>query len=99
MDGSTLDQTRSRQLAPLMLIAVIAGLVIAVYRDSYASMAAMWAQSSSYGHGVLIFPISAYLIWRQRNGLAAENVRPWPLAILAVAVLVALWLVSRAVGA
>jgi exosortase A len=59
----------------------------------------MWTQSSSYGHGALVFPISAYLVWRLRDTLAVQDIQPRPLAIVAVAGLVALWWVSSAVSA
>jgi exosortase A len=86
-----------REVAPLLLIAGIAALVALVYADSFASMAEVWSYSG-YRHGVVVFPISAYLLWRLRGSLAASELAPWPWGVPAVAGLVLLWWLGRAVG-
>jgi len=96
-DGTRMIATNRRELATLFLIGGIAAVVILLYRDSFVAMAGVW-RYSAYSHGVVVLPISAYLIWRLRAPLAAEEIRPWPWGVAIVAALVFLWLVSRAVG-
>jgi exosortase A len=85
-----------RALTVLLMIAGIAGIVVVVYADSFASMASLW--NDGYDHGIAVFPISAYLLWRLRRDIAAVELSPWPLGIVAVGGLVLSWLASRAVG-
>ncbi|HEX7971153.1 MAG TPA: archaeosortase/exosortase family protein, partial [Thiobacillus sp.] len=35
-----------------------------VFWPTFHSMVAVWARSETFAHGYLIFPISAWLIWR-----------------------------------
>jgi exosortase A len=87
----------ARELTPLALIAGVVTVVVALYADTFASMAAIW-QSSGYHHGLIVPPISAYLLWRLRGSLAATEARPCAWAILPLIATVALWFVSRAVA-
>lgn len=50
-------------------IGVVLGLLLA-YRETFWSMAQVWWSSDTFGHGLLIFPISAWLIWEKRHELA-----------------------------
>lgn len=79
-------------VAALVPWSLLAGLLLVLFYETLASMAQVWATSATYGHGFLIPPIAAYLVWRRRAALAACPIRPspWGLAALAGAGLV--WL-------
>jgi len=68
--------------------------VVAVYWQSYASMWSLW-QQADHSHGLLIFPIFAFLLWRCRFALAAASTKPNIAALQAVFLLVATWVVAR----
>jgi len=57
-------------------LAVLLLLVLFAYRDTAASMVAIWARSDTFAHAFLVPPISAWLIWRQRDRLAAAVPHP-----------------------
>jgi hypothetical protein len=48
-------------------------------------MVETWWNVTTYSHGLVIFPISGYLIWRKRGSLAELTPRPQPLGLLLVA--------------
>ncbi|MEP6557634.1 MAG: exosortase A [Burkholderiales bacterium] len=59
------------------------------YRDAAASMVQIWSRSDTFAHGFFIAPISLWLIWRQRERLAAATpvVSPiWALPLLLLGV-------------
>jgi exosortase A len=95
--GSIGEHVERRELTALLVIAGLAALVVLLYAASFASMATVW-RSSDYRHGVIVFPVSAYLLWRLRRPLAAAELRPsaWGLLLLVPGVL--LWSVARAIG-
>ncbi|HTP95737.1 MAG TPA: archaeosortase/exosortase family protein, partial [Burkholderiales bacterium] len=70
-----------------------AGLVIALvtwllcwYGDTFVSIVDIWRRSDTYAHGFLILPISGWLIWRNRDRVAAltQHAEYIPLAVLAL---------------
>ncbi|MBV2127693.1 exosortase A [Rheinheimera sp. SM2107] len=62
------------------------------------SMVAIWLRSDTYAHGILIFPISLYLIWRKRQLIATTPLRPAYLALLFLLALVVGWYFANAVA-
>jgi len=66
-----------------VLFAVLAWALI-WYWDSAASMAAIWWRSETFAHGLVVYPISAWLIWRMRAELRAVECAPSYLALLFV---------------
>lgn len=64
------------------------------YRDTAMAMAGIWARSETFTHGFVVLPISLWLIWRQRQQLAALTPRPslWILPLFACAELA--WLLG-----
>ncbi len=81
----------------LALIAGIAVFVIVIFWVSFASMWDLW-QTSDHRHGILVFPISAFLIWQLRHQLIGIPVHFDPRGLLLVAPLAVLWLVARFAG-
>src|SRR4029453_4306604 len=94
MDAA-LDLQRRRSAVALAALLMLLGWA---YRDTASSIAAKWFSDMSYSHGVLVLPISLWLVYRRRAELAAVEWRwsGWGIALLAVAS--AAWLVARAAG-
>jgi exosortase A len=80
-----------RPLALLALCLVVLGLL---YRDTLAGMVGIWWRSGNFTHAFLVPPISLWLIWRQRHGLAAFTPRPAPWLAAPLLGLGLLWLLG-----
>jgi exosortase A len=76
--------------------AVVVILTLAVYHDTVASLARIWARSETFAYGFLVVPATGYLIWLKRRSLTALPPRPAPLALLALPFLGLVWLAGRA---
>lgn len=72
-----------RMGAVLLTVAALIAILAGYYQTTW-SIISIWERSETFAHGILIFPISAYLIWRQRKSLSAIEFRanPWALLIL-----------------
>ena len=79
--------SRSNWLFPGALTLGVLSLVVLVFWPTLLSMIEIWDRSETFTHGYLIFPISVWLIWRERDVLA--QIRPCPdlrgLVLLALA--------------
>jgi exosortase A len=76
-----------------------AGLLLAlfgVFWPTFFSMVEIWERSETFTHGYLIFPISAWLIWRQRHELARIAPRPDLAGLILLAAAGAGWLLADA---
>jgi len=80
----------------LRLLALVA-LQVAVYFGTYVSMGQVWWRSETFSHGFLIFPIAAFLIWRNRDELARMPLAPDLRALVPLFALVLAWAVARSV--
>ena len=78
-------------------LAIVLVLLLAGYWSAVVSLAQLWWTSGTYGHGLLVVPISGWLIWRQRHVLAGMAPRASIAGVLAVAGLSAVWFVASAV--
>jgi len=58
----------------LTSVAVLA--LLGIYHSTFASMVAIWWRSATFTHGFIIFPVSIWLIWRERCEIA--RVIPYP---------------------
>ncbi len=81
---------------PLLLLA---GILLAalpfLYADTAVSLAAIWWRSETYAHGLLVLPVSGYLLWRDRRRLARVALGPDWRGLPVVAALVTLWIAAR----
>lgn len=84
--------------ASLALLFVSLCLLIWIYRETAASLLAIWQSSETFAHGFIIFPISLYLIWRERGCLAAIEPRPGIGFIPVLAALALGWLLAQSAG-
>jgi exosortase A len=71
-------------------------ILTGLFWPTFYSMVEVWERSETFAHGYLIFPISAWLIWRKRNVL--EQIRPRPdlRGLLLLAAAGAGWLLADA---
>ncbi len=69
------------------------------YRNTAASMVAIWSRSETFAHGFFIAPISLWLIWRQRDRLAASTPAIAPIWTVPLLLLGVCWWVGQAIGA
>ena len=82
-------------------LAVVVGLVVLtlwLYRDTGASMVALWNSSETFAHGYVVPLISLWLIWRRRSELAALalSYAPSPSALVGVVLAGMAWIVGEA---
>ena len=82
----------------LWLTLGVVGVLLLIYWQTAASIVAIWERSETFAHGFVIFPISAYLIWRRRASLLAAEYKPDWRAALLLALLGIAWLLARAGG-
>lgn len=81
----------------LALVVGITAFVIVVYWSSFASMWDLW-QTSDHRHGLLVFPITAYLIWQLRHHMGDIPVKIDPRGLLFIMPLALVWIVARLAG-
>jgi len=82
----------------LIALAVSLVCLIAAYYSTFFSMVSIWARSDTFAHGFLIFPISLWLIWRNRAYIFEAEVRPSYWGLPALLVLGFVWLLASYIG-
>jgi exosortase A len=83
---------------PLQFLAAAwAGLLLLFWRDA-ADMAAIWWNSSTFNHCLLIVPILVWLVMQRKELLAELKPEPWSPALLYVAAGAFGWLLGDAAG-
>jgi len=69
----------ARNLALLVTVLVI---WVLTFWPTFHDMAALWLRSETFAHGLVVLPISAYLVWRRRAVLDVVAAQPaWIMAI------------------
>ena len=86
----------SRWLPPAALTVGVMLLLTAVFWPTFHSMVAVWERSETFAHGFLIFPISAWLIWRSRERLVQIQPSPDLRGLILLALGGAGWLLAEA---
>ncbi|MBF0265649.1 MAG: exosortase A [Gammaproteobacteria bacterium] len=81
-------------LLPLIITLL---LWFVLYFETMASMAKTWWTSDTFAHGLLIFPISFYLIWKKRHLLSDSISKPNYLFIVGLLAIVFLWILAATV--
>jgi len=81
---------------PASLAIAILLIMAGVFWPTFYSMAEVWERSETFAHGYLIFPISAWLIWRKRDVLAQTQPRPDLRGLLLLAAAGTGWLMAEA---
>lgn len=80
----------------LVLVLLVATFVI--YAPTLRSMASLWFGSSSFLYGVLILPMSAYLVWRKRFLWLQQPVRPALAGVMMLLMSVLAWTIASLVS-
>jgi len=94
---NTLSATsRSVWLQPGALTVGVLLILAGVFWPTLYSMVKIWERSETFTHGYLILPISAWLLWRQRNELARVMPRPDLRGLILLAAAGAGWLLADA---
>lgn len=86
----------SRWRLPGLLTVGVLLAVFGLFWPTFLSMAEIWERSETFAHGYLVFPISLWLIWRQRRELAQLTPRPDVRGLLLLAGAGAAWLLADA---
>jgi exosortase A len=81
--------------ASALIVAAIVAILI-IYRETAASIVALWARSDTFAHGYIIVPIVLFLVWRKRSELARIAPRPDYGGFLLLALAGFFWLVAAA---
>ncbi len=73
-------------------LAVIA--VLLLFAPTFFSMAAIWNRDATFTHGYIIPLLSAWLLWRDRDALAAQRIAPDYRVFWLIAALLIAWLAA-----
>lgn len=78
----------------LAAVAALVAFLLALYSETFARMAAVWLHSVTFRHGLVIFPICAWLVWSRRHALALVSVRPAWWIVPGLLALTLVWFVA-----
>jgi exosortase A len=81
-------------IAAVMLLLAVFGF----YFETWRSMAAVWVSSSTFLHGAVILPISAFLIWQMRSSWIGIPPRSSLVGLMLLVLSVMAWRVADVVA-
>ena len=84
-------------LTLLCIVAVFAWGLFWFFPTAH-DIASIWWRSETYAHGLVVLPVFAWLVWRQRERIATLSPTPAPWMLLPVAVFGGLWLLGMLAG-
>lgn len=79
-------------------VALVAGLMLALFWGGVQSAVWLWLHSSAYNHSILILPVFAFMVWSARTRLAGFQPRPTLWGGCVIAVFSGLWLLAHLSG-
>ena len=85
-----------RQAYPALMLLV--AWTLWLYRDTAFAMVTIWARSETFTHGFLVPPIVLWLVWRQRQAIAAQTPQPMLGAFVLIAGAAFGWLLGDLVA-
>lgn len=88
----------SRAWLPLALLASVVFWIVAWHGEAAARMAGIWWRSDTFAHGLVIYPVAAWLVWRRRAQLASVSIKPWFGGLLLLAAMAAVALLGDVGG-
>lgn len=91
-------QTTHTAGAPALGVITLTATVLALFWNTSWSMVQLWWHSTTYSHCILVVPLFAWLVWRERWALQTLPWRPWWPALAGLGALGATWLASEAVA-
>lgn len=79
-----------------VVLTLLLGLLWLVgwYRGTALEIVDIWWRSDTFAHGLVVFPIFAWLVWRKRDAIAPHTPAPAHLALLGVVAGGSLWLLG-----
>lgn len=83
--------------ALLPLAALILGVLL-VYRGTFQEMFLIWLRSDTFAHCLFVWPISLWLIWRQRSRLVPLSPVPALWVLVPMVVVSVIWLLGQLVN-
>ena len=87
-------QLRRQQLTALAAIGLGVAALLTIFWDTAISIERTWAGSDLFGHGFLILPITAFLLWRRRAALRQLVPTTSLLGLAVIAVMAVGWLLG-----
>ncbi|WP_200180220.1 exosortase A [Ectothiorhodospira mobilis] len=83
---------------PWALAGLVLGLWLAgwLYWPGVERLVQIWTHSQTYAHGMIILPISLFLVWTRRHALARTTPEPSLLGALGILILGGVWFLGRA---
>lgn len=92
--------------APLARFWTIVGLLLGVfawvvgwYWETAVEIAGIWWKSDTFAHGLVVFPIFAWLVWQKREALDQCRPAAAPAVLLAIVLAGVAWLGSELISA
>jgi exosortase A len=82
----------------LIILAGTGAILVLLFAGDAADMIAIWLESSTYNHIVLIPPIIAWLVWQRLPELRRLSPSAWPAGLIVVAGGAFAWLLGEAGG-
>lgn len=92
------DVSPKRWPVAIGVVAVCTLVFACAFAPTLVSLASLWWHNSDYGHGILVVPISAYLIWCKRSYLSTIQPRPCLWGAVLVLALSVVWFVALILG-
>ncbi len=85
-----------KRVTAVMVLSIVS--LLATYHETLFSMVSIWIRSETFAHCFLIFPISAYLVWRRRMVLAGMVPHADHRPLIIIALLGLGWLMANLAG-
>ncbi|MGP1283714.1 MAG: exosortase A [Parasphingopyxis sp.] len=82
----------------LVLLAAVAAGILLLFRNDVAGMVAVWWNSSTFNHCLLIVPIIGWLVWNRKAELAELTPSASPYGLVIVAAGAVCWMLGEASG-
>lgn len=96
--GHNAARGSSRRLsltAGLWIVAAALAGVLLLQAPTALALSQTWLNSVSYNHCLLVFPVSAWFIWRDRVELRQQFFSPWYPGFALIALAMAVWLAGE----
>jgi exosortase A len=92
---SELNLALSRTNPLALVFLVLLAFLLVIFRADWLSMYQVWVSNETFSHGILIAPISAWLLWKQRQFIFSQHWRPSLLGLVLLGVGCFGWLLGR----
>jgi exosortase A len=82
----------------LIIWAIATAALCLVFRQDVSDMAAVWWNSSTFNHCLLILPLIGWLVWNRKDELAPLTPAASPIGLVIVGLAAVIWLLGEAGG-